>query len=100
MRAARNSKDGREPSSIPRSRSRCAKDSPSVTRARGRSGRSRPAMVRTAHRQGYQAHAIFLGTDHVDNNIARVRRPMLEGGHHVPENEIRRRRTAARGACT
>ena len=59
------------------------------------SGRSRPAIVRNAHRQGYATHAIFLGTDRVGINIARVRRRVLEGGHDVPEEEITRRWTRA-----
>ena len=59
------------------------------------SGESRPAIVREAHRRGYETHAIFLGTDHPGINIARVRRRVLEGGHHVPANEILRRWTKA-----
>lgn len=59
------------------------------------SGRSRPGIVRDASGRGYETHATFLGTAHVALNIARVRRRMLEGGHHVPESEIIRRWTAA-----
>ena len=55
------------------------------------SGQSRPAIVRRAHGQGYETQAIFLGTNDVGINIARVRRRVLEGGHDVPEKEITRR---------
>ena len=59
------------------------------------SGQSRPSIVRRATEQGYETHAIFLGTAHHALNIARVRQRVLEGGHHVPQNEIVRRWTAA-----
>ena len=59
------------------------------------SGESRPAIVRDASRRGYETHAIFLGTAHPAINIARVRRRVREGGHHVPEHEIVRRWTRA-----
>ena len=55
------------------------------------SGASRPAILRDAAARGYETKAIFLGTTNPEINIARVRRRVLEGGHHVPENEIRRR---------
>ena len=48
-----------------------------------------------ASQQDYETHAIFLGTSHPGINIARVSRRVLEGGHHVPENEIIRRWTRA-----
>ena len=60
-----------------------------------RSGKSRPAIVRDASERGYETHAVFLGTAHPALNIARVRRRGPAGGHHVPENEIVRRWTAA-----
>ena len=59
------------------------------------SGESRPAIVRDAGTRGYETHAIFLGTAHPAINIARVRRRVREGGHHVPEHEIVRRWTRA-----
>ena len=59
------------------------------------SGRSRPAIVRDASGRGYETHGIFLGTAHAAVNIARVRRRVMEGGHHVAESEIVRRWTAA-----
>lgn len=59
------------------------------------SGASRPAIVREAKSRGYETYAIFLGTAHPGINIARVRRRVLEGGHHVPEREVLRRWTRA-----
>ena len=59
------------------------------------SGRSRPQIVRDAGTLGYETHGIFLGTAHPALNIARVRRRVIEGGHHVPESETVRRWTAA-----
>ena len=49
------------------------------------SGASRPAILRDAAARGYETKAIFLGTTNPEINIARVRRRVLEGGHHVPE---------------
>ena len=54
------------------------------------SGASRPAIVRDAANRGYQTRAVFLGTNAAHINIERVRRRVLEGGHNVPESEIRR----------
>ena len=59
------------------------------------SGASRPAIVRDAANRGYETRAIFLGTADPRINIERVRRRVLEGGHHVPEHEICRRWTRA-----
>lgn len=56
---------------------------------------SRPAIVRDASARGYETHAMFLGTNHPEINIARVRRRVLEGGHDVPVSEIVRRWSAA-----
>ena len=55
------------------------------------SGGSRPDIVRQAVKLGYAAHAVFIGTDHHDINISRVRRRVGEGGHHIPADEIVRR---------
>ena len=55
------------------------------------SGASRPAIVRDAANRGYYTRAVFLGTNAPEINIERVRRRVLEGGHDIPENEIRRR---------
>ena len=59
------------------------------------SGSSRPGIVRDASARGYETHAVFLGTNHPQINVARVRRRVLEGGHDVPVNEIVRRWSAA-----
>ena len=59
------------------------------------SGASRPAIVHDAYNRGYQTRAVFLGTNAPAINIERVRRRVLEGGHDIPESEIRRRWTQA-----
>lgn len=55
------------------------------------SGASRPAIVRDAANRGYHTRAVFLGTKAPEINIERVLRRVLEGGHDIPESEIRRR---------
>ena len=41
------------------------------------SGRSRPGIVRQAKRLGYHTYAVFLGTEHPEINIERVRQRVL-----------------------
>ena len=59
------------------------------------SGDSRPAIVAAAKKAGYSTGALFIGTSNPEINIVRVRQRVLEGGHDVPESEIRRRWHAA-----
>jgi predicted ABC-type ATPase len=40
---------------------------------------------------GYQFHLLFFWLPSAEMAIARVRRRVIEGGHHVPEDVIRRR---------
>ena len=56
------------------------------------SGASRPAIVRKAKTLGYRTSAIFIGTHDVGINVERVaKRVVSRVGHHVPEEEIKRR---------
>lgn len=55
------------------------------------SGNSRPAIARRAKELGYAVHAVFVGTNHHDINIDRVRMRVQEGGHDIPIHEIVRR---------
>ena len=55
------------------------------------SGASRPDIVRRANKLGNAAHAVFIGTEHHDINISRVRKRVREGGHDIPVDEIVRR---------
>lgn len=41
--------------------------------------------------QGYQVKLIFLSLPNVETAIARVAERVLQGGHHIPEDIIRRR---------
>ena len=59
------------------------------------SGRSRPNIVRKAKQAGYRTSAVFIGTENSGINIERVRIRVEEGGHHVDENEVKRRWHAA-----
>jgi predicted ABC-type ATPase len=45
---------------------------------------------------GYHVKLIFLQLDSVEQAIARVAQRVKQGGHHVPENIIRRRFEAGR----
>ncbi len=55
------------------------------------SGSSRPEIVRRAKNLGYNVQAVFIGTEHHDINIERVRNRVQEGGHDIPKQEIIRR---------
>ena len=59
------------------------------------SGNSRPMIVTQAKSAGYLTKAIFVGTDHPNINVERVAQRVQEGGHHIPEAEIRRRWSTA-----
>ena len=48
-------------------------------------------------RTGYQFHLVFLGLPSPDMAVARVAARVREGGHHVPEETIRRRHEAGLG---
>ena len=60
-----------------------------------RAGSSRPEIVRRAKKPGYNVQAVFIGTEHHDINIDRVRNRVREGGHDIPTEEIVRRWTDA-----
>ncbi len=44
-----------------------------------------------ARQLGFDVVLIYVGTDSSDINVARVNNRVLLGGHHVPEEDIRRR---------
>ena len=48
-------------------------------------------LLRKAKESGYEIHCIYVLTCNVDINVARVRGRVLEGGHGVPEDKIRKR---------
>jgi predicted ABC-type ATPase len=47
--------------------------------------------IRDAKKAGYEIHIFFLGLDKVEVNIERVEVRVMNGGHHIPEDTIRRR---------
>jgi len=48
-------------------------------------------LLQKAKKSGYEIHCIYVLTCNADINIARVRSRVLEGGHDVPEDKIRKR---------
>ncbi|MBZ5525222.1 MAG: zeta toxin family protein [Acidobacteriia bacterium] len=55
------------------------------------SGHGHMSLIRRLKDQGYQAHIFFLWVPVVDIALSRVRDRVLEGGHDVPEIDVRRR---------
>jgi predicted ABC-type ATPase len=49
------------------------------------------SWIRTLIATGYQFHLLYFWLPSADMAIGRVRTRVLEGGHHVPEDVIRRR---------
>ena len=41
--------------------------------------------------RGYEVVLVYIGTDSVEINLARIRNRVLAGGHDVPESDVRRR---------
>jgi predicted ABC-type ATPase len=48
-------------------------------------------MMREAKGRGYEISLIYVGIDDVETNISRVTTRVFDGGHNVPEDDIRRR---------
>ena len=44
-----------------------------------------------AHRFGFEIVLVYIGTNNVETNLARIRARVLAGGHDVPEADVRRR---------
>ncbi len=55
------------------------------------SGRGYARMIPRWQEQGYWVTLIFLRVSSPEVTIERVRQRVIEGGHHVPEDVIRRR---------
>jgi predicted ABC-type ATPase len=49
------------------------------------------SWIKTLTPTGYEFHLLFFWLPSADMAVARVRTRVLEGGHHVPEETIRRR---------
>lgn len=59
-------------------------------------GRSYVQHIRAWQAAGYRVKLIFLQLDSPEEAIARVAQRVRQGGHHVPEDTIRRRFAAGR----
>ena len=53
--------------------------------------RSLAPRVRRLQQSGYQFHLLFFWLSSPEMNIERVAKRVLNGGHHIPEDVIRRR---------
>ena len=59
-------------------------------------GRGYINRIRAWQSAGYRIKLIFLKLDSADEAIARVAQRVQQGGHHIPEDTIRRRFAAGR----
>jgi predicted ABC-type ATPase len=57
-------------------------------------GRGHARWLRDARAAGYRTHLIFLSLPSPDLAVARVEERVKRGGHHVPEDVVRRRYAA------
>jgi predicted ABC-type ATPase len=55
------------------------------------SGRSFARVIRLAKKRGFTVTIVFLFLDSADTCVARVQQRKRQGGHGVPESDIRRR---------
>ena len=55
------------------------------------SGRGYARAIRAWQSVGYEVHLYFLSLPSVDYSLARVAARVLQGGHNIPESDIRRR---------
>jgi predicted ABC-type ATPase len=55
------------------------------------SGRHYLQMMAEARDRGFEVVLVYIGTENVEINLARIRNRVLAGGHNVPEGDVRRR---------
>jgi predicted ABC-type ATPase len=55
------------------------------------SGKSYLQMMVDARIRGFEVVLVYIGTENVEINLARIRNRVLAGGHNVPESDVRRR---------
>lgn len=55
------------------------------------SGKNYLRMMLDARRLGFEVVLVYIGTENVEINLARIRDRVLAGGHDVPEADVRRR---------
>ena len=54
-------------------------------------GKNYLQMMPNARSRGYEIVLVYIGTENVEINLARIRNRVLAGGHDVPEEDVRRR---------
>lgn len=55
------------------------------------SGAGMLRLMEKARQQGFVVHLLFVATDKAQTNIERVAGRVARGGHHVPDEDVRRR---------
>jgi predicted ABC-type ATPase len=55
------------------------------------SGHTYLQMMADARIRGFEIVLVYIGTENVETNLARIRNRVLAGGHDVPESDVRRR---------
>jgi hypothetical protein len=50
-------------------------------------------MMIDARARGFEVVLVYIGTENVELNLARIRDRVLAGGHNVPDKDVRRRYT-------
>ena len=54
-------------------------------------GKNYLQMMVDARARGFEIVLVYIGTESVEINLARIRNRVLAGGHDVPEGDVRRR---------
>ncbi|HET6181070.1 MAG TPA: hypothetical protein VFE61_29395 [Candidatus Sulfotelmatobacter sp.] len=54
-------------------------------------GKNYLRMMLDARVRGYEVVLVYIGTESVEINLARIKNRVLAGGHDVPEVDVRRR---------
>ena len=50
-------------------------------------------MMLDARERSFEIVLVYIGTENVETNLARIKNRVLAGGHNVPEKDVRRRYT-------
>jgi len=54
-------------------------------------GKNYLQMMLNARNRGFEIVLVYIGTENVEINLARIRNRVLGGGHDVPKEDVRRR---------
>ena len=54
-------------------------------------GHGKLDLLREAKSRGYEVHLLFVGLDTPERCVGRIRNRVAEGGHFVPDADVRRR---------